>query len=157
MSAFAVLKTLLASVAAVVCSIVISMVIGYYVPHVISGSAQPTPPPPGTVYTLEELNRAEAEANARMEQRRRDFAAQPFSEIVRKMQFRALWGTWLPWLLLPFVLLIASIKQAALALAIPLLMAVGGVAPVEGFFVFAAALAAGVGARRALLGQRRAT
>ena len=157
MSALAFLKTSLASVIAMVCSVAISMVIGYYVPHVTSGSSAPPAPVPGTVYTLEELNRAEAAAKARMEQQRRDFAAQPFAEVLRAMQFRALWGTWVPWLLLPFVFFIGSIKQAVHALLVPLLMTVAGIAPVEGFFVFAAALAAGVGARRALRGQRRAT
>jgi hypothetical protein len=101
------MKTLVASLVALICSVGIAIAIGYYVPRVVPARA-------------------------------------------------ILCGIWLPWFLLPLMFPIQTLRRAALALAVPVLMAIPGGVSLEALVVFAIALALGVGAKRLVAVRKRA-
>lgn len=68
-----------------------------------------------------------------------------------------LWGIWLPWFLLPHITSLRNYGQAALALALPVIITIADGVPPEALVAFTVALLLGVGARRFLAEKKRAT
>jgi hypothetical protein len=142
-------KVLAASAIATACSFVMAIVMAMFVPVVIEGTNVGARPPEQRTYTLEELNRAEEEAKARMKARMEDKSFENHAKILRSMQRPAIWISWLPWLLLPFVVPLTRVVHVTLVLAFPGLLVVSTTAPPEVLAVFAVALGVGAGVRHA--------
>jgi hypothetical protein len=149
------LKLLFVSAIAVVISFAIAIAIGRYVPIIVEG--RPPVPLEDRPYTMEELNKAREAMDARIEETRKRDNARPRSELLREMQLHAWWGTWIPWFLLPFVMVIANFKQVILVLVFPLMLVALAVSPIEQFGAFAVALAIGIAVKRFYSVNERAT
>ncbi len=139
-------KALLASGLGVVCSFLISAAMG---PFVIEGTdVGAHPPQPGEIVSMEQLRKVEEEAKSRMKARSESFKTFEGQAIMlRSMQRAALWLSWIPWFLLPFIFRITTATVAAMVLCCPIVLVVLTVAPIEVLPVFAFALGVGVLAR----------
>jgi hypothetical protein len=152
----AALKILGASIIAFICSTAIAMAVGYYVPRVY-GSSSPNRPDPGRVYTLAELQKAEKEAKARVEELRRQVRAKSFAEVVHEQKLHALWAVWVPWLLVPFVVRLKSLMHFAALMLVPIAATFLNVVPIEELLVITTAIAIGISIRQLLASRRHAT
>ncbi len=148
------LKLLSASLVAFLCSLAIAMAIGHYIPRVYGTAVRPEP---GRIYTWEELQKADKEARARAEELRRQLRSQSFREVVRELKLHALWGIWVPWLLLPLVTPLKTFLHFAIVMTVPIAAALLPLVPVEELFVITIAIAVGALSRQLLARRKHAT
>lgn len=140
-------SVVLASGMATLCSLVMAFVMATFVPSVLEGTDINARPPEQRLYTMEELDRAEKEMKAEIKAEEEDKSFEARARVFRSIQRPALWISWLPWILLPFVLSLSSFIQVVLALTFPALMVATTTAPPEEIGVFAVAIAVGMGIR----------
>jgi len=116
------IKLITYSVIAAILSIVLGVLLARGIPVEIPGSNSSLPPvtslKPGP-YTMEELERARADMEARIEQQRQEDNKKPRLQAYDELRAGGgMWLTWLPWLLLPFVVRLKSYKLAVVPLLI---------------------------------------
>ena len=151
----AVLRLVSASLIAFVLSFTIAMAVGYYIPEVYNRPS--IPPAPGTIYTLQELKKANEDAKVAERELRRQWRSQSPREVQREFWNHALWETWVPWLLLPLLVRLKTLLHFAVVAAIPIVGALLFLVPPEGLLVIVIALTAGVLLREPITRRKHAT
>jgi hypothetical protein len=149
MSISTALGLIYSSAIATLLSIALAFIQAFFVPFVIEGTDVGARPPEQRTYTLEELEQAEREMNARLKARAEDKSFESHARNFRSMQRPALWISWVPWIVVPFFIFLSSIARFVSALIFPAVIVLTTLAPPESLAVYAVALLLGMGIRYA--------
>jgi hypothetical protein len=135
---------LLASLLALCASFIVAIILDAMVPRItVHHPELAQTPPAGKLFTKEDLDRAEREAEERLKQWREEVKRNPPRQDVGELKQRALPVSWIPWLLLPFFYRLRELREVMVIVSIPLVLVLTPIVLPWELFSFSLACATG--------------